>query len=89
MLLFAFWKAGLPCFIISLVFLMLVNKSGNELELKTVGQLAEKITREHYIQARRHPGTVNRAEIAQKIQQLFRCDLDLEESALMRESKLF
>lgn len=57
-----------------------------EMEPMTVGQLAEKFSREHYLKARRNPETVNRAEVEQKVRQLFSDKLGLEESVLTREA---
>jgi len=57
-----------------------------ELELVTVGQLAEKLTRENYRKSRRDSSTINRNEIAQKVRELFQHDLGLESSVLTREA---
>lgn len=84
--LFIFWKIGLIFLIISFFGLKLSDKFGNEFDLKTVGQLTEKITREQYKQVRRNKATINRNEIVLKVKELFKHDLDLEESALTREA---
>ena len=57
-----------------------------ELKLTTVGQLAEKLTRENYRKSRRDSATINRNEIAQKVKELFQHDLGLESSVLTREA---
>ena len=57
-----------------------------EFKIKTVAQLTEKIARENYLKARRNSATINRNEIAQKVKELFRHDLDLEDNALTREA---
>lgn len=84
--LFFFWKIGLVVLIFSIAGLSLASKLGNELDLHTVGQLAEKISRDHYLKSRRNSSTVNRNEIAQKVKELFSTGLDLEETVLTRDA---
>ncbi|WP_183568031.1 hypothetical protein [Mucilaginibacter sp. SP1R1] len=67
--------------------LMLAGKFGKELKVKTLGDLAEKVAKEHHIKCRRDAATINRAEIAQKIKELFTADLYLEPSVLTRDAK--
>ena len=67
--------------------LMLAGKFGKELKVKTLGDLAEKVAREHYIKCRRDASTVNRNEVSQKIKELFTADLYLEPSVLTRDAK--
>jgi len=62
------------------------NFFAKEFQLVTVGQLAEKITRENYLKSRRIGGTANRNEIVQKVKEIFQHDLDLEDSALTKEA---
>jgi len=81
-----YWQLGLAGVLFSIIGFKLVDKFGNELDLQTVGQLAEKIARENYLKSRRNPATVNRNEIVKKIEDLFRTDLDLEDSELNRQS---
>ncbi|MGE9311106.1 hypothetical protein ACLOAU_05650 [Niabella sp. CJ426] len=57
-----------------------------ELQLNTVRQLTEKLSREHYIDLRRDASTINRNEIAQKVKELFKADLVLEDHLLTREA---
>jgi acyl carrier protein len=85
--LFFSWPIGFGCMILSVIGFYISNKLGKELNLKTVGQLAEKISREHYNKVRRNPTTVNRTEITQKIKELFKEDLELEDSALTRDAR--
>ena len=81
-----YWQTGLSGLLFSILGFKLADKFGNELDLQTVGQLADKISREHYIKSRRNPATVNRNEIAKKIKDLFRNDLDLEDPELTRQA---
>ena len=73
--------------IIAFAGLLLAGKFGKELKVKTLGDLAEKVAREHYIKCRRDAATINRAEIAQKIKELFSTTLYLEPSVLTRDAK--
>ncbi|HMK27706.1 MAG TPA: hypothetical protein VK483_16865 [Chitinophagaceae bacterium] len=84
--LFISWKIGLAILIFSIAGINLATKFGNELDLNTVGQLAEKISRENYLKSRRSPSTVNRAEIDKKVKELFITDLDLGENVLTRQA---
>lgn len=65
----------------------LAGRFGKELKVKTLGDLAEKVAREHYLKCRRNAATVNRAEISQKLKKLFTSELYLEPSVLSREAR--
>jgi hypothetical protein len=80
------WQAGLLGITFSILAMIIAFKVGKEVDLNTVGELAEKIAREHYGKVRRIALTVNRNEIAQKVKELFIADLDLEEEVLTREA---
>jgi acyl carrier protein len=67
--------------------LVLAGKFGKELKVKTLGDLSEKIAREHYLKCRRDASTINRAEVNQKIKELFADYLDVEPSALTKEAR--
>ena len=58
-----------------------------ELELPTVRQLTEKLTRENYIDVRRVKGTINRQEILKVIIDTFNKDLDIDKAYLTRDDK--
>src|SRR6187402_919558 len=47
-LLFINWKVGLPLLAFSFIGIWVANKLGRELNVKTVGELVKKITRENY-----------------------------------------
>jgi len=64
----------------------IANKFGNELDLITVGQIADKLSREHYLKSRRKSTTVNKNEVVQKIKDLFIADLGLQEHQLSRQA---
>lgn len=84
--LFFFWKIALAILLISIIGSRLADRFGKEFNIQTIGEWAEKISREQYIKARRNPNTTNKAEIALKVKELFLNDLVLEESELSRES---
>ena len=74
------WKIGLLVFVFSIFGLWFAYRIGNELDLQTVGQVAEKMTRENYIKSRRNPKTFNKKEIENVLIDWFSNDLDLDKS---------
>ena len=84
--LFFSWQIGLLGIIVSLLGAVITNKLGNELSIKNVGGLVEKLSRENYMDLRRNKNTVNRIEVVQKIKQLFSHDLGLESQYLTRDA---
>jgi len=85
--LFFKWEYGLLGLCVSFSGLWFSNKIGNELDVQTVGQLAEKMTRENYMKSRRNPKTVNKNEIEKLLTEWFIDDLGLDKSKLTREAK--
>ena len=79
--------AGYICGGIAILGLVLAGKFGKELKVKTLGDLSEKIAREHYLKCRRDASSVNRAEIAAKVKELFADYLSVEPSALRKEAR--
>ncbi|MFD0795735.1 hypothetical protein ACFQZX_19090 [Mucilaginibacter litoreus] len=73
--------------ILSITGLIMAGKFGKELKVKTLGDLAEKIAREHYLKCRREASTVNKAEIAGKVRELFADYLDLEPNRLNNKAR--
>ncbi|AMR31020.1 hypothetical protein A0256_06070 [Mucilaginibacter sp. PAMC 26640] len=73
--------------IISIAGLRLAGRFGKELKVKTIGDLAEKIAREHYFKCRKDAATVNRADVVQKVKGLFADYLQLAPSALTKEAR--
>jgi hypothetical protein len=67
--------------------LVLAGKFGKELKVKTLGDLSEKIAREHYLKCRRDASTVNRAEVVNKVKELFADYLHVEPSVLTKEAR--
>jgi hypothetical protein len=85
--LFIKWPIGLLGFVFSTIGLWVSNKIGNELDLQTVGQVAEKMTRENYLKSRRNPTTFNKSEIEKVLTAWFIDDLGLDKSKLTRDAK--
>jgi hypothetical protein len=85
--LFFNWQIGLLGLAFFTAGLWFANKIGNELDLQTVGQVAEKMTRENYLKSRRNPKTFNKKEIEKVLTAWFSNDLDLDKSELTREAK--
>ncbi|GHC65896.1 acyl carrier protein [Ulvibacter litoralis] len=86
--LFFSWQLGLGGMGLSIGGLWLAFKIGNELDLKTVGQVAEKMTRENYLKSRRNPKTFNEKEIERVLIDWFSNDLLIDKSKLTREARL-
>lgn len=81
--LFYNWLAGAAGILASVAGLKLAGKFGKEMQLKTVGELANKLSRETKMKAKRD-NSVNRNEIEQKVIELFSNDLNLEPAVLRR-----
>ena len=80
-------RIGTAGFVFSVFGLWLANKFGKELDSKTVGQVAEKMTRENYLKSRRKPNTFNKTEIEKVLTDCFTEDLGFEKSELTRETE--
>ena len=85
--LFTNWQIGLLSLFLSVIGLGLAHKFGSELDLETLGQVAEKMTREYFLKSRRNPETFNKSEIEKILIDLFCSDLYLDKSQLTRETK--
>jgi hypothetical protein len=85
--LFFKWQIGLGGLAFSLTGYWLAPNISSKLTLKTVGQVAEKMAREHYLKSRRNPTTINKSEIEKFLIDMFSNDLDLDKSKLTREAK--
>jgi hypothetical protein len=85
--LFFNWQIGLLGLTFSIAGLRFAKKMGNELDLQTLGQVAEKMTRENYLKARRDPKTFNKKEIEKVLTEWFINELNLDKSKLTRETK--
>jgi divalent metal cation (Fe/Co/Zn/Cd) transporter len=84
--LFIKWQFGLLGLVISIFGFWISAKLGNELNFQTLGQIAEKMTRDNYLKARRNSKTFNKYEIEKVLTDLFATDLALDKSLLTRDS---
>jgi acyl carrier protein len=85
--LFFNWQIGLLGLTISIAGTWFANKIGNELDLQTVGQVAEKMTRENYLKSRRNPKTFNKTEIEKVLTEWFSNYFDIDKSKLTKDAK--
>lgn len=76
--------AGLAFFIAAAT---IADRLGKNLTVQTAGQLAEKIARENYIDARRVKGTGNRKEMLDIVVETFSNDLGIDKTYLTRHDK--
>ncbi len=81
------WPIGIAGLLSSGISLKLAGKFGKEMHLKTVGDLANKISRESYLRSRRNSCTINKNEVEQKVRELFINELKLEPIVLTRKSR--
>lgn len=77
---------GIPGLLLSFLGINRAAKFGNKLNLKTVGELTQKIARENYLQSRRNATTVNRNEIEMLLIDWFSKDLSVKKSKLTRNA---
>ncbi len=86
--LFFNWPFGLSGLALAISGLWVANKTGNELDLKTVGQLSVKMTRENYLNSRRNPNSYNDNEIEKVLTDWFSDELAIDKSNLTKEARL-
>lgn len=80
---------GLLGILISIIGFKVSNENGTELNLKTIRQIVEKMTRENYMKSRRNKNTFNKNEIENVLIDWFSNQFDLDKTKLTRETKLF
>ena len=85
--LFFNWQIGLLGIVFSIAGFWFANKIGNEIDLQTVGQVAEKMTRENYLKSRRNPNTFNKKEIEKVLTEWFSNYFDIDKSKLTKDAK--
>jgi len=84
--LFVNWAYGLAGIFSTIVLIKMLSLFGKELQVKTVGKLAEKMTAEHNILSRRNPMTFNRMEVEQVVRKLFADNLGMDEEEFVRDA---
>ena len=82
------WRIGILGIIFSYNGFWISTRIGNELDLKTVGEVAEKMTRENYLKSRRNQNTFNKNEIEKALRNWFSVYFDIEKKQLTREAEL-
>lgn len=82
------WQYAVLGIIFFTLLMWTASKFSKELNVSTVRELTEKISREHYVLARRHSGTINRKEIVKTIQDVFIADHLIDKEQLTREATL-
>ncbi|WP_035843163.1 hypothetical protein [Crocinitomix catalasitica] len=84
--LFFNWQYGIIGIVFCLAGFWISNKMGAELDLKTVGEVAEKITRDNYTKSRRNLDSYNEREIDQIMTNLFSEYFMIDKSKLSRNA---
>jgi len=84
---FFFWQLALLGLTFSIATLWFANKLGNELDVKTIGDVVEKMTMDNYVKSRRDSKTYNTNEIESVLSSLFCKYLSIERDKLTRDSK--
>lgn len=87
-ILFISTAVGLFGIAASIVGGVLARVFGNELTVDDIGQLAQKITNEHYVNVRRNPQTMNKREVRNVIMNIFERELDVDASKLTNDARL-
>lgn len=82
------WKYGLAGLGLATGGFWFSNKTGNELDISTVGELSEKITREYYLKSRRNSKTINKGEIDKVLEDWFVNFLRINKPELTQEAIL-
>ena len=82
--LFINFKTGVISFIVSVLAIKITYENANEFSVKTLREVAEKMTRENYRKSRRDSKTFNKDEVENILTELFKEELALD--VLNRES---
>lgn len=78
---------GLGLLGVSIISSIVAHQIANEFNTKTLGQLAEKMTREYYLKSRRQPNTINPRELEKILYDWFTEHLGLEDHELSKETR--
>lgn len=77
-LLFFNWKIGVPGIILFAGCLSVAKDLGKELQVKTIGELTIKMTRENYVNSRRNKNSYNKNEVNQLLLDWFKEGLSVD-----------
>ncbi len=87
-MIFIDWKYGLVGLGVAIGGLWISNKTGNELDVATVGGLSERMTRENYVNARRDSKTINKNELDKILEDWFVDFLGVPKCKLTKDARL-
>lgn len=65
------WPLGLIGILCTVICLIFVGNFGKEIHLKTVGDLASKVSRERNLKTKRNNYTINKIQVEQKLKEMF------------------
>lgn len=86
-MLFFKWPLALVCFFLVTVLYTTIKKFGNETDVKTLKDIAEKMATEHYTKSRIDPKTFNKNEIEPLLTKWFIEYLDLDKNSFNRNTE--
>ncbi len=81
------WRIAVAGIIVFFAAMKVANRLGKDLNMQTVREVTEKLSKENYIDIRRAKGTVNKKEILNIIIDTFSKDLDIDKAYLTRNDK--
>lgn len=81
-LLFIHVEMGIILLLLSLISIKLTYLLNRKSNVKTVGELAERITNLHYLKVRKDPGTINKSELRKVFWNLFSDYIGLDQKQL-------
>lgn len=85
--LFFHWQTGLSVLIFSMMGIWIANKLGKEFDVQTIGEVAQKMTRENYLKSRRNPEMFNKNEIEDILIELFSKELLMSKAHLSKDAE--
>ena len=88
-LFFIDWKYGISTFGLAILGFWISSKTGNQLDVNTVRELSEKMTRENYVKSRRNSQTINKNELDKILEDWFADFLGIRKSELTRDAQLY
>ena len=80
------WKIAITGLILSLIGFKIAYKLGKTLDLNTISELVEKMTRDNYINSRRNKETFNKTEIERIIKKIFSEHLGISQNELTADA---
>ena len=85
---FLFRTIGFIGLVSSFAGLLIASRLGNEFNVNTISELSEKITAEHYTNARRWKNSFNKTELEKQIENLITNHLEVEKHQFRKQSSL-